>query len=231
MILLLLAPGCSFEAHGGLLDSGTDPQHVEDSDAPEDEDTELEDTGEAPDPLDVDDDGDGLSEREGDCNDDDDSIYPGAWDGCDGINQDCDDEVDEGAVDDDSYEPNDEAAWWLGNLDDPLSFSVTAHLHNDDDTDRFTFEVSDNWLFDAFPVEISLSNIPADANYRLQVLLVASHGDEQPGVIDVQFGSDSLLFVLEDETGPENGGTYEVVVDAIANADCGLPYQLNIQGE
>ena len=86
MILLLLAPGCSFEAHGGLLDSGTDPQHVEDSDAPEDEDTELEDTGEAPDPLDVDDDGDGLSEREGDCNDDDDSIYPGAWDGCDGIN-------------------------------------------------------------------------------------------------------------------------------------------------
>ena len=230
MILLLLTPGCFFEAHGGLLDSASDTAQAEDSEISE-EDTEVEDTGEAPDPLDVDNDGDGLSEREGDCDDGDDSIFPGAWDGCDGIDQDCDDEVDEGAVDDDDYEPNDDAPWWLGNLDDALSFSVTAHLHNDNDTDRFTFEVSDNWFGDPFPVNISLSNIPDDANYRLQVNLVESHGDAEPGQMDVQFGNGSLVIILEDETGPENGGIYEVVVDAIANADCGLPYQLNIQGE
>jgi len=43
-----------------------------------------------PDPNDVDDDGDGLTENQGDCNDADAEIYPGAAETCgDGIDQDC----------------------------------------------------------------------------------------------------------------------------------------------
>ena len=44
-----------------------------------------------PDPNDVDDDGDGFTENEGDCNDSDRTIFPGAIEICgDGIDQDCD---------------------------------------------------------------------------------------------------------------------------------------------
>ena len=40
-------------------------------------------------------DGDGFSEAEGDCNDDNDQTFPGATEACDGLDQDCDDVVDE----------------------------------------------------------------------------------------------------------------------------------------
>ena len=38
----------------------------------------------------------------------------------------------------------------------------------------------------------------------------------------------TLTITIEDRSGPEDGGTYQVVVDVIANADCASPYQLNI---
>ncbi len=43
-----------------------------------------------------DDDGDGIGESSGDCDDTNASVYPGAAELCDGIDNDCDDTVDEG---------------------------------------------------------------------------------------------------------------------------------------
>ncbi len=43
----------------------------------------------------LDDDGDGASEVQGDCNDLDAAVYPEAADGCDGVDNDCDGEIDE----------------------------------------------------------------------------------------------------------------------------------------
>ena len=74
---------------------------------------------------------------------------------------------------------------------------MTARLHNDD-------EVTDGWFSDAFPVSISLSNIPDDATYRMQLNLLESHGDATPGAVDTEFGSGSLVILLEDATGPED---------------------------
>ena len=51
------------------------------------------------DPLDVDDDGDGFTENEGDCDDTNSSVYPGADDSdCNGVDNDCNGLVDDGYV-------------------------------------------------------------------------------------------------------------------------------------
>ncbi len=43
----------------------------------------------------VDDDGDGVTEDEGDCDDGDDEVFPGAQEVCNGVDDDCDDTIDE----------------------------------------------------------------------------------------------------------------------------------------
>ncbi len=44
-------------------------------------------------------DGDGYTTADGDCDDDDAGVYPGADEHCDGVDNDCDDEIDEDAID------------------------------------------------------------------------------------------------------------------------------------
>jgi hypothetical protein len=74
------------------------PDTIDDvhGDAPEDETTDAPDDSvdvveeEFVDPLYTDDDGDGFSEFEGDCDDADDGIYPGATTHVEGIDYDCD---------------------------------------------------------------------------------------------------------------------------------------------
>ena len=49
-------------------------------------------------PLAVDDDGDGYSEFDGDCNDQDSRVNPGESEICDSVDNNCNGEVDEGAI-------------------------------------------------------------------------------------------------------------------------------------
>jgi len=63
------------------------------------QDTGVTDTGEpAPDPDTADLDGDGYSVAEGDCNDLDSNRNPGRSEICDGVDNNCNDEIDEGVV-------------------------------------------------------------------------------------------------------------------------------------
>jgi hypothetical protein len=76
-------------ADGGRADTGTPTEDGGRPDAPMTSDA-------GPDPLDVDDDGDGFSENEGDSNDADATVSPGATEICDNmIDDDCDTVVDD----------------------------------------------------------------------------------------------------------------------------------------
>ena len=85
-------------------------------------------------PGSVDNDGDGLSEGGGDCDDSDTAVRPGASDGCDGVDSDCD-----GVIDSDDDLDGDGVAGCMGDCDDadPSVFPGAEELCNarDDDCD------------------------------------------------------------------------------------------------
>ena len=80
-------------------------------DKPDDTQPSTDDTG----PVPVDADGDGFSADE-DCDDSDAAIHPGADEACDGVDNDCDDEVDEGLLG--TWYADADADGW-GNIDAP----------------------------------------------------------------------------------------------------------------
>ncbi len=96
LIAALTVFGCSSK----FDDDGTDPegsgQLADDGDnEAEDENDEDEDEDEDEDPVLTDEDGDGFSLEEGDCDDEDEDIHPDADEVCDGIDNNCNDRVDE----------------------------------------------------------------------------------------------------------------------------------------
>jgi len=84
----------------------------------------------------LDGDGDGLSADEGDCDDGDASINPYAAEVCDGVDNDCDDEIDEGAVDVSTWYADVDGDGY-GDADSTTSAceAPSGHVANDEDCD------------------------------------------------------------------------------------------------
>jgi hypothetical protein len=219
---------CTFDAASTIKTTDTG-----DSGAPPVDTTETAGAADSPadtvpaDPSDVDDDGDGWTENQGDCADDDEDVHPEAEDGCDGVDSDCDGEVDEDATTADAYEPNDITPYDLGSLEDEPSRALSAVLVNDADVDRFQFTIVDD-LLDFFTVTATVSNIPADATFRFTLNRLRSDGDAAIGELDQVFGTSQLSLGFSDESLVEDGGDYELVVEAISGADCGRSYLLEV---
>ena len=225
-LVFLLA--CDFKAGGTIrgVDGGDDTGSSQDTDP-------SDDTGGS---NATDDDGDGVSENDGDCDDTDPAIHPGASDRCNAVDDDCDGDIDEDALLDDSYEPNDTVASDLGDLDEGTPLEVTALLYNDEDVDRYGFYVDDLTLsdlsFEVFTITITLSNIPDDATYLLTLNRTSSDtGESTPGQLDQEFGTGSVTITLNDTEFVDESGDFELSVEAVAGADCSSAYLLSVVRE
>lgn len=181
------------------------------------------DGGSTVDPLRSDDDGDGFSEEEGDCDDTRAGVYPGALDGCDGLDNDCDDELDEDGTELDPTEPNDSAAWTLGELADGERIQQLAGLHNDEDVDRFRFSFEDS-SWSIFTLAVSVTNIPSSARYRVSL----THLDRGEVYLD-EAGNGTLSVEVGDTLLQDDGGTWELVVQSETGADCGSQYLVTVE--
>lgn len=100
------------------------------------------------DPLDYDNDGDGQTENEGDCDDSESTVFSGAAESCDDLDNDCDGDVNEDWWD--AYEVNDSLsnAYDLGRVNGGIwssrSFSVSGlMLDTRDDEDWFRLDAYD----------------------------------------------------------------------------------------
>ena len=151
-IIAALALGCASKP---VEDLPTDELSETDGGSSDDGDSDDGDSDDG-DPGDADDDGDGVTVDEGDCNDDDDKVYPGADEECNGIDDNCNDRIDEGLdtqeyyadTDDDSYgdpevkvEKCDRPDGYVDNADDCDDSEASANpegtevSHNDIDED------------------------------------------------------------------------------------------------
>jgi len=226
LFLPLALVACSFSASNTVHDP-------DDTGSPQDtsEDTDTQDptdTGEElPDYL-RDDDKDGYTENEGDCDDTDRDVHPGAVDTCDGVDTDCDGILDEDSVSDDPYEPNEDQPTDIGSLEDSKNLSVAGILHNDQDLDRYKFYLKDSGLSN-FTLTMTLSGIPVDGTYLFTFNRLSSDGDQPVGEVDKVFGSGTQTLVFTDTfDGTDDGGDYELTVEAIAGADCSASYAVNV---
>ena len=220
-LLILVLTGCTFDAaskvDGTDTASEADPGDVETADDEDDTASPEEDLST------IDNDEDGYTENQGDCDDEDEDIFPGAEDVCDGASNDCDEEIDEDAIDD--FEPNDSVHWSLGLVsDDPIS--LDAFLHSEDDVDRFDYTIDDGWVDLVVGLRVSLTGFSSEIVYRMTIV----HVDSDEKVFDdfKEAGETELVYEHNDTVFGDESGVYQVQIKSLDGFGCEDPYTLTI---
>ncbi len=235
--LALLATGCPPESPVPPGGTHWDDDDASDDDASDDDagDDDLGDDDLGDDDLGDDDtgqqdaDGDGWTVADGDCDDTNASVHPGAADVCDELDNDCDTEMNEDSVGHDLFEPNDAQGFELGDLTD-LSEELDSYLHEPDDRDRFRFEVVDGSL-GWFGIDVELSYVPAAVDVALELEQIEDVDGAYVGVVesaDDAGGGGAEALSFGGWPGWDDSGVFEVVVESVSGFDCALPYTLII---
>jgi hypothetical protein len=207
------------------VDLGSDDTSAtgsDDSATPDGDDTATGDT--------TDSDGDGYSVADGDCDDANPDIHPAAADDqCDGVDDNCDGVNDDEA--NDAQEPNDIVAHDLGDLSEVPETVLTGLLNTESDVDAFALEIEDLtgvW----FSIEVSLSDVPADADYGLRLFKMTRVEGDPLGEIETAdeylHGLDEQIWYAGDWIG-DDSGRYEVIVYSAGGFSCSQPYTLTIK--
>jgi hypothetical protein len=175
-------------------------------------------------------DADGVGVADGDCDDARADIGPHiAVDRCDGVDGDCDGEVDED-FDLDPHEPNDLTPTDLGRLRDEDERFVVAYPFPDGDDDVFRFYVPDPdfgffsveaWLYAVAPgVDLALDLVWAEDPAGASRGTVASGDEAGPGGVEVLDHGGRV--------GLDDAGWYELHVRTVSGGRCDAPYTLQI---
>jgi len=178
-----------------------------------------------------DNDGDGWTVADGDCDDTNGNVYPGADDICDEYDNDCDQEMNEDSQGHDQFEPNDAQGFDLGDLTDATE-DLDSYIHEPGDRDRFRFEVIDG-NFGWFGIDVELSYVPATVDLSLELEQLEDVDGAYVGVVDSvdEYGAGTgEALSYGGWPGWDDSGVFEVVIEAPSGFDCALPYTLTIAG-
>lgn len=162
-----------------------------------------------------DDDGDGKSEVDGDCNDADASVFPGARELADCRDQDCDNEVDEGLTlpkKDDTWESNDSGddAADLG-TSTKRSFSKDLELVTREDGDEEWFQFySQDGGWDDWGIDVTLKSMGEGHSYRLEIY--GPNGDRRAEKV---VRADGEAVKVRGRAFHNDGGNYRLAVKPV----------------
>lgn len=229
LTLSLLLGGC-FDPDARFSSTGDDSTSTTTTQT----ETTSSTTGYTTAPIDLD--LDGYSEADGDCDDNDSSIYPGATEICDEKDNDCDGTEDEGATGDDEHEPNesDSAAQYLGSLETIAGGSIEGLIDSESDEDWFYFYAVDetDFGFDSFNFTIFL-NPPANVDIAFALYFSEEGTAPMETIAFIDDASEGASEVYEHEGTSilEDSGEYYIHIYTESGTDCLDPYQLIISAD
>ena len=177
----------------------------------------------------IDEDEDGYSVEEGDCDDTNPDLTPDAIDECDGIDNNCDGQIDED-LSIDQNEPNDESGTDLGDYFTEDSIVTSGFIGEEEDLDRFHFYLSDpigGW----FQIDVNLQTTSLSADYVVEFWILEDINGNEPRM--VQLIDDSGVGAGESYTYSgipfsDDAGLYGVVVYSNGGSGCDTEYDLSI---